>query len=438
MRLFRLFKNDTAREVSRWVDDGLIERSQGQAILARYGLSLDDAHGTSFGYYVLTSLATAFFGLALILIVSHNWDDIPRMVRMLGLVGLTLVVNIIGIRYMLNERYRAGTLWLFFGGICYGASIMLIAQIYHLGEHFPDGIYFWALGVLPLVFFTQSRLLALLCLTLATIWLVVERESGFMPYSYPLFALPVLWLLVTRKESVLLFLFAVVGLIVWMNMLFSWHFSGTQYFHFIDDQVPLNVAVGLLLAGVAWWLTRRTRHALRDYGFALHLWLLRALLVLLLVLSFADAWDGLDTLRIDSAFLVPLVIGVCGAAGAWLAWASGRHASGPVLANTLFFVAVFYWLYAGRSPDQDGLAIATNLMLLISGIWLIRRGIDASMTHFFYTGVVVLLLTALFRYFDLIGDYLGGAALFAVAALILFGAARYWHLRMKTQGKGHG
>ena len=68
-------------------------------------------------------------------------------------------------------------------------------------------------------------------------------------------------------------------------------------------------------------------------------------------------------------------------------------------------------------------------MLLFTGIWLIRRGIDDATTHFFYTGVVILLLTALFRYFDLIGDYIGGAVLFIVAAFVLFGAARYWQSR---------
>jgi hypothetical protein len=41
------------------------------------------------------------------------------------------------------------------------------------------------------------------------------------------------------------------------------------------------------------------------------------------------------------------------------------------------------------------------------------------------------------RYFDLIGDYIGGALLFALAAGILFGAARYWRARMK-EGSDHG
>ncbi len=37
-----------------------------------------------------------------------------------------------------------------------------------------------------------------------------------------------------------------------------------------------------------------------------------------------------------------------------------------------------------------------------------------------------ILLTAFMRYVDLIGDYVGGALLFAVFAALLLGAAKYW------------
>ncbi len=171
-----------AQEVEDWVRDGLIESAQGEAILARYNIQLKDAHGTSLGYYVLTALAALFVGLALILIVSHNWDEIPRLTRMLLLFFITLAVNLQGMRLLLGGRDKAGVLWLFFGSICYGATIMLIAQIYHIGEHFPDGIFYWALGVLPLIFITQSRLIALLCLVLATTWAIVETNTDFFAH----------------------------------------------------------------------------------------------------------------------------------------------------------------------------------------------------------------------------------------------------------------
>lgn len=426
MRLFRLFKKDLAQEVDGWVRDGLIEISQGESILARYGIRLKDAQGSSMGYYVLTALAALFVGLALILIVSHNWDEIPRLTRMLSLILLTLAVNLQGMRLMLTDQNKTGVLWLFFGSICYGSTIMLIAQIYHIGEHFPDGIFFWALGVLPLIFITQSRLIAFLCLVLATIWALAESSMVFFPTSYPLFMLAGVWLACVRKDSALLFLGGIAGLIYWFNLFLAW--IGGDWNTFAEvfiDQLVLTIALGLLLTGTAWWFMRQSDQRLQNYGQILHLWVLRCGVIILLVLSFQDVWHDLAGKDYLFGFLTPAALILGGTAGYFLARPSGRKAFLPILINALFYSGVFFWVYWGKNPDNLP-AVVTNLMLLFTGIWLIRRGIDDAITHFFYTGVVVLLLTALLRYFDLIGDYIGGAVLFMVAAAILFGAARYW------------
>jgi uncharacterized membrane protein len=429
MRLFRLFKKDMAQEVEDWVRDGLIESAQGEAILARYNIQLKDAHGTSLGYYVLTALAALFVGLALILIVSHNWDEIPRLTRMLLLFFITLAVNLQGMRLLLAGRDKAGVLWLFFGSLCYGATIMLIAQIYHIGEHFPDGIFYWALGVLPLIFITQSRLIALLCLVLATTWAIVEINTAFFPASYPLFLVAGIWLAWVRKDSALLFMGGLAGLVFWFNLLLAWIGGDWYTFEVIMDQLPATITLGLILTGFSWWLRRRSDHRLRNYGQVLHLWLMRGGLILLLILSFNDAWRELANENYLFGLFAPLLLFFGGAAGFYLARPSGGNASGPLLTNALFFFLAFLWIHLGNVND-DSLAIATNLMLVFTGIWLIRRGIDDAITNFFYTGVGVLLLTALLRYFDLIGDYIGGAVLFLIAATVLFGAARYWRSHM--------
>ncbi|SEG69343.1 DUF2157 domain-containing protein [Marinobacterium lutimaris] len=435
MRVLRLFKKDLAREVSDWIGDGLIERAQGEAILARYGASLNEGKGGSFAYYVLSALAVMFAGLAMILVLSHNWDEIPRAVRMLGLIGATLVINLIGGLEMLQGKQRAGVLWLFFGGISYGASIMLIAQIYHLGEHFPDGIFWWALGILPLVFLTRSRLIALQVLVLASLWMYTEASTGFMPYSYPIFALPCLWLVWTHRRSALIFLGSLVGLVAWTNLMLAW---GAGRFYIYDpfaDQVPLTVALGLAMIGGAWWLMRHEEPLKRDYGQLLHLYLLRGAILTLLILSFTEFWR--DLMRNDYLIGVfnPLLLALGTLIGFTLARPSGANASGPILLNGAFFTLAAL-LVQQNWADPMFLAVATNLVLVITGIWLIRRGVEDAVTHFFYTGVAVLLLTAMLRYFDLIGDYIGGALLFMVAAAVLFGAARFWRNRT-TEGQDH-
>ena len=434
MRLLRFFKKDMAREVSDWVREGLIEPAQGEAILAQYGAKMEDATDSSLGYFMLTALAVLFVGLALILIVSHNWDEIPRLTRMLGLVFITLAVNLQGMRLMLTGSDKAGIFWLFFGSICYGATIMLIAQIYHIGEHFPDGILYWSLGVLPLIFITRSRLITFLCLGLATIWALVEIEIEFFPSIYPLFMIAGIWLAWVRKDSVLLLLSGLAGLIFWVNILLAWIGGEWYTFEAIIDQIPGTIAIGLFLTGCSWLLMRHADSRLKRYGQILHLWLIRGSLLLLFVLSFSDVWQEFSKEDYLFGLFTPLIILIGGIAAFFLSKPSGSNAYGPVLLNTLFFFLSFLWIHLGN-VNEMWLAIITNLMLLFTGLWLIHRGIEDSTTQFFYTGVGVLLITALLRYFDLIGDYIGGAILFIVAALILFGAARYWQSqKFKKEG----
>lgn len=426
MRLIQLFKKELSREARTWVRDELVSELQANSILARYGTSLsDDTDKNSFGYYLLMSLGVLFIGLALILIVSHNWDEIPRSIRTGSLLLLTLVTNTIGIKLFLSQRTRAGIIWLLFGGISYGASIMLIAQIYHLGEHFPDGIFWWALGILPLVVFTQSRLLALLSLGLASIWLLVESGEDFFPTLYPIFVLVTLWLTLFQARSRLLFLACIVGLIVWVNLGLAWFMGSGYHFDPVAEQLPFSLGLGLIINGSAWWLMRADKSDWREYGLVVHIWLLRAAIITLLVLSFEGVWDEYPSDQSWLSVMSIISVIVSGMLAFMLSRESGRYASLPALMFT-GYLAFSFSVVSGFSHMEFIAAIATNLMLLLMGILLIRRGIDQSETHYFYTGVVVLLLTAFIRYFDLIGDYIGGAILFLVAAGILMGAAKYW------------
>ena len=436
MRLFRLFRKDITHEVSEWVKEGIISPDQGNAILARYGTSLADARPSSFGYYVLTSLAVLFAGFALILLISHNWDEIPRMGRMLGLIGLTLATNLIGIRIFISGREQAGVLWLLFGSVAYGASIMLIAQIYHLGEHFPDGLFFWALGVLVMAIFSQSRQLGMLMLALAILWLFTEVGTGFMPWSFPLFGLAALWLAVQQKRTALLFLTSTAALTYWLSVCVAWFAGEGEKFHFTVDLVPLNIGLGLLLGGVGWAMQRKANHNWQDYGQLLHLWLLRVFLILLLIFSFEATWRNLLSGFSGSNWPVIAFVMLATLGSTAMARPSGIHPALSVLVYGLYFTLLFMLDAIGFSHALI-FAITANLMVVFSGIWLIRQGIDTGTTHLFYTGVFLLLILALCRYLDLIGDYVGGSLLFMVGAGVMFGAARYWKLRMDRQVAQH-
>ena len=106
------------------------------------------------------------------------------------------------------------------------------------------------------------------------------------------------------------------------------------------------------------------------------------------------------------------------------------HHSVSKSASTLAFVAItLAALFAVMNLDElhsTALQVADNIVLVITGIWLIVQGIREGVTHYFYLGVFTVMLTGLLRYIDLVGDYIGAAILFAVFAVILLVSARYW------------
>jgi uncharacterized membrane protein len=57
------------------------------------------------------TLAAFFVGLAVIVLVSANWEDIPRAFRMGGLTAVTAAANAMGIRAFMQKRESIGIRW---------------------------------------------------------------------------------------------------------------------------------------------------------------------------------------------------------------------------------------------------------------------------------------------------------------------------------------
>ena len=243
MRLIRLFKNDLARESAQWVEQGLITRQQAEAICEVYGADYSAASQAARGYRVLVVLGYGFIGLALITLLSANWDTLPRVLRMGGLLCLTVAVNGAALWLFQRGRDRAAERLFGLGTLVYGASIILIAQIYHLGEHMPDGVFWWALGGLPAAVLLCSPGLALLVLCLAVVWSFIELQLGYYPMAFALFLVSAGYVLWAGRRSVLLFLAVVGSLGFWLEASLSAHWAdGPTGLAWHAEQLPVGVA----------------------------------------------------------------------------------------------------------------------------------------------------------------------------------------------------
>ncbi len=438
MRLIRLLKNDLAKEVATWVRKDLITPVQARNICHEYGIDYDHPSRHSYGYYILATLGYLFMGLACITLIGANWESIPREVRMIGMIGLTLGVQVVAItRYQQNKTASAVGLF-FLGSLLYGASIMLIAQIYHIGEHYPDGIFWWAMGVLPLALLAKSSVLMMLTAALGCLWFFTQASLNYFPGMFPLFLVAMGWHVFKVKQSNILFLCLVAGTATFLEYSLSWIIGTPHRFSVEIDNLILGFGIFILFHGLSGWLSRRQEPFIKDYAALLSVWSLRFFLLSLFVFSFKDPWQEV----LSAQWQMPAVVGAITAVLCISSILLSKKADNKIPVVTIILSALLgslFFISIGQAPPETAvyLQIATNFILIITGITLIITGIRASVSHFFFLGVITILLTGLCRYIDLVGDYIGAAILFIIFSVLLLTTAKFWkHHHQK--GDDHG
>lgn len=97
---------------------------------------------------VLGVLAACLLGFAAMSFVAANWQAMPRLGR-LGVLfgGHWLAYLAAGVAFSRNHPWLAHAAVLL-GACIFGASIMLIAQMFHIDTHPPTGVLVWAIGAL--------------------------------------------------------------------------------------------------------------------------------------------------------------------------------------------------------------------------------------------------------------------------------------------------
>ncbi|MCF6313925.1 MAG: DUF2157 domain-containing protein [Verrucomicrobiales bacterium] len=433
--MIRLFKRDLAKEMGGWVDKDLISRDQAQSICHEYGVDYGAGADHSLGYRLLVSMGYLFIGVAVIILIGANWEDLPRELRLGGLIGLTLATQLWALRCYHRGKESSAIGLFFLGNLFYGASIILVAQIYHLGEHIPNEVFWWALGCLPFGVLLRNSWLTLFSCVLAMVWFFMELSWGSFPLLMPVFILAAVYVLIKGKTSALLFM-AVVGSIgLWVEALLArlWG-SGLRDFDLHAEHLFVSVALFIFAYAFSLWLHSRESEKAKDYGVMLSLWALRFGLVLMLVLSFSAPWDELISAEWNHLPSMAGIVAALMGVALWIGWKTRKlQVLVPiVIFSTLSMASVIYPVYYDSAVYFQ---VVYNLILVAFAIALIVRGINHGVSHYFFLGVATILLVALMRYVDLIGEYIGGAVLFMVLAALLLGAARYWKVQQFKEMK---
>jgi uncharacterized membrane protein len=138
------YTNRIVSDVARWRDAGFIDERGHRAIAddiatRKAGVSLPG---------VLAVLGATLIGFSAMTFVAANWQGMSKLVRLLILmVGLWSAYG--GAALLFTKRLPMfGHAAVLAGSAVFGASIMLVAQMYHMEGNPPDAVLLWALGAL--------------------------------------------------------------------------------------------------------------------------------------------------------------------------------------------------------------------------------------------------------------------------------------------------
>jgi uncharacterized membrane protein len=160
------------RDLNRWQAAGWISETGSAAIRADLA-SRKPPFGAA---AILAMLGAVLFGFAIMSFVAANWNVMSKLARLMLLLS-TLWACYGGAAYLFRRQLPMFAQAAVLGGVAvYGASIMLIAQMYHMEGSPPDAVLLWALGALLAAMLVPSAAALAAAFVLIVVWTWWERS----------------------------------------------------------------------------------------------------------------------------------------------------------------------------------------------------------------------------------------------------------------------
>lgn len=428
------FASRLQREMPEWVARGWVEAANGEKILASAGGGRKHSVSTAFSI-----LGVLLFGSGVITFFAANWDEISKVTKLLILFGSMWGAFAAAAWCRSHDMHRwLSEAALLLGGILFGANIMLIAQIYHIDSHYPDGVLVWGLGALLAAWLLQSKPVFVLSLVLATLWTGMEA-FGFHEFHWPFLLVWGLHVAVMARYGWHGFMhLLMVSLLLWSLFAFfsfAWHQRDFNIVYLMQSYFFCYLI--LFLIGMHLLLDKRSA----IYGEVVEKYAAVAALACFYVLTFPDflrerRWtDGHFNFRnpADEGWLwvTALLMGLLAGLALWHRkrtlekfMRQAYHTWGLGLMAAILAILLANMFVFGESGGA--VAVVFNLLYFAALIWLIFFGMHTANHQLVNLAFLFFAITLLSRYFDTFWDlldrslfFMAGGALLVVLGIVL-------------------
>lgn len=412
-------------ESERWVREGLIGADQAAGIRALYPVP---RAARPWAILIFSGLGAVIVGLGVILLFAYNWHAMPKAAKLATVFVSLAALHGAGIwLHQSRTRYRAiGETITVAGTMFFGAGIWLVAQVYHIAEHFPNAFLIWGLGAALLAWALPSIFQAMMAAALFCIWAGTESAAFHDPMHLALvLLLGGLLPLAYRQRSLVLLTSLIVATGVGLAFVTAACGGGRMTFLVLLALSVLAMAAGMLHESFGRFTEAGPVY--RGLGMATYL-------VLVYVLAFPDAareilqghWTG-DSNPLGLTYWGGMLV------AAVAAWAMvpalylrrrshGGHLPSPDLCLPPLALVMAYLLTAlgTSSADKWLVAVPFNLVFLAHAISLMAQGVRRSELRAVVLGTILLVALTGARYADLFESLLTRGLVFLTVGGCLF------------------
>jgi uncharacterized membrane protein len=427
-------------ESKRWISQGLISPDQAQGILKLYP---EPKSAVQWGTLIFAGIGATMLGLGVILLLAYNWDAVTKVEKLGFILGGVALFHGLGVALLRREDWfrQLGEASCLLGSMLFGAGIWLIAQIYHIEEHFPNGFLVWGLGALAMAWAIPSIAQGILAAVLFGIWACCEAWAfdGAIHWA-PLLILGGVGALAWRQRSLVLLTVVLVmfglslaanagGALALRVMLFSavlfvavsilvrryrqfpqssgiWAFFGWGGFLFCVYLLTFPKITEELLRGHRYYWNAPSP-VVHDFWWSIYEW---GPLSLALMAWAVVAWPwrpGGDKTRRDVSFEVWLI---------------------PLTAVVAQFLALI-----GLDDSEWKVASVFNLVFLAIAVSWMASGCRNGFLRLVLLGSVLFVALSVARYFDLFESLATRGAVFLLVGAMLVGEAVFFFRRKRSR-----
>jgi len=397
------------KELPHWIQDGIIDSEQARQILSQY----PERHSLGWGKILISGFGAVMVGLGVILLFAYNWDAMGRFSKMSVILGALAITHFFAFRARLHNHHLSESLFIL-ATMLFGAGIWLVAQIYHIDEHYPNAFLLWGGAALLLAWALPSLPQAIMTIGLLMIWHFAQvMDFELATHHALLLILLGLFPLIWRLQSPVLARLVSASFFVSLGLT-----TATVDEHLFGSSILLVAASFIFFS---FWSASLPSGWLSRAGdeLAKPAWLV--FIVLLFLMSFGDLSDDLIRVRFRQPvesfyFYLPLVISQL--LFAWLIFR--RQLTIMTFVVEISVLLLVYPSVVGGVYPAQLYTLFFNLLLLGLSIGLIYQGSHFADTRKMIWGSLIFTVLVFARYTDLFDSLISRAIAFLIVGGVLF------------------